>query len=74
MLAGITHITIDHPLALPMVYVNDTEQLSAGSPKKAMFLAITDFVDLVKSLHVTLRTEGVIVAQIKKMPQLWPRS
>ena len=74
LLDGLSDLTIDHPLALPKVYGDDTAQLSAGSAKetmKSMFLAVLDFVELVKSLELVLSTKGVIVAKKEKDARLF---
>jgi len=55
LLAGLSDLTVDHPSALPKVYVDDTAQLSAGTAKgamKAMLLSVLDFVDLIHSLQL----------------------
>lgn len=69
LLTDITGLVVDHPLAPPKVYVDDTAQLTAGSATAAMtsmYNSIYDFVYVTKSLKLTLSTKGVIVAKIQK--------
>ena len=53
LLTDITGLVIDHPLAPPKVYVDDTAQLTSGSATTAMtsmYNSIYDFVHVTKSL------------------------
>jgi len=67
--AGMCQLKIDHPLAPPELYVDDTAMFTHGSNEEAirnMYNSICDFVTLAKHLKLKLSSKGVIVS---KLPQ-----
>lgn len=66
-LSGMNSLCVQHPLAAPKLYVDDTAMLTAGNNEEAtqaMWLNILDFVNLSQALGLKLSTKGVIVAKL----------
>lgn len=66
-LSGMHSLKIQHPLAPPELYVDDTAMFTHGSNEDSirnMFTAIAGFVVLTKELHLKLSHKGTIVSKI----------
>lgn len=60
-------LSVNSPLALPQVYVDDTAQLTHGTSHNAitnMVNAVMDFVALTRHLKLTVSIKGGIVSKI----------
>lgn len=66
-LTGTKQLSIENPLALPQVYVDDTAMLAAGDKETTytnMAKAIKDFAKMSNKLGLNLSTKWITIAKL----------